>query len=63
MMDSLIVSIAIAITLGLAACGKDKADDEPGEEPGGETSALERPGELDRPPSGGKVPSELKPPR
>jgi hypothetical protein len=57
-MDSFILSIAIAITLGLAACGKDKTDDEPGE-----TSALDRPGELDRPPTGGKVPSDLKPPR
>jgi hypothetical protein len=61
-MDSLIVSIAIAITLGLAACGKDKTDDTPGEEPG-EASALDRPGDLDRPPSAGKVPNELKPPR
>lgn len=61
-MDSLIVSIAIAITLGLAACGKDKNDDGPGDEPG-EASALDRPGELARPPSGGKVPDELKPPR
>ena len=61
-MDSLIVSIAIAVTLGLAACGKDK--DEDPEEPGpGETSALDRPGDLDRPPSGGKVPNDLKPPR
>lgn len=61
-MDSLILSIAIAITLGLAACSKDKTEDEPGEEPG-EASWLERPGELDRPPSDGKVPGDLKPPR
>jgi hypothetical protein len=61
-MDSFILSIAIAITLGLAACGKDKTEDQPGEEPG-ESSALDRPGELDRPPNEGKVPSELKPPR
>jgi len=61
-MDSFILSIAIAITLGLAACGKDKTEDEPGEEPG-ETSALGRPDELDRPPSDGKVPNDLKPPR
>ena len=61
-MDSLIVSIAFAIALGLAACGKDKTeDDQPGEEPG-ETSALDRPGELDRPPSNG-LPSDLRPPR
>ena len=61
-MDSLIVSIAIAITLGLAACAKDKTEDEPGEEPG-DTSALDRPDDLDGPPSNGKVPSDLKPPR
>jgi hypothetical protein len=61
-MDSLLLSIAIAVTLGLAACGKDKTEDEPGDEPS-ESSALDRPDELDRPPSHGKVPSDLKPPR
>lgn len=61
-MDSLIVSIAFAVALGLAACGKDKTEDEPGEEPG-ETSSLEKPpGDLDRPPGRG-LPDDLRPPR
>jgi hypothetical protein len=61
-MDSLIVSIAIAITLGLAACGKDSdngADPPPDEE----TSKLGPPGGLERPPTDGKVPESLRPPR
>ena len=61
-MDTLILSIAIAVTLGLAACGKDK-DNGSGDNPPEETSALDRPDSLDRPPTGGKVPNDLRPPR
>jgi len=61
-MDSLILSIGIALALGLAGCGKD--NDEPGEQPDPDTtSALSRPGQLERPPSAGKVPADLRPPR
>lgn len=56
-MDSLIVSIAIAVALGLAACGKDK--DEPGEEA---PSELDR-SSLERPPTDGKLPRHLRPPQ
>lgn len=61
-MDSLIVSIAIAVTLGLAACSKDSADKNGDPQPQ-ETSKLDKPGALPRPPSDGKVPADLKPPR
>ena len=60
-MDSLILSIAIAVTLGLAACGKDN-DNGGGPQPE-ETSKLDEPGALPRPPTDGKVPSALNPPR
>lgn len=61
-MDSLIVSIAIAITLGLAACGKD--NDNGSEPPPDEgTSKLGPPSGLERPPTDGKVPESLRPPR
>jgi len=61
-MDSLIVSIAIAAALGLAACGKDNDGGGGGRQPE-ETSKLDEPGALPRPPGDGKVPSDLKPPR
>jgi len=60
-MDTLILSIAIAVTLGLAACTKDS--DNGGEQPPEEASKLEEPGALPRPPANGKVPADLKPPR
>ena len=50
----------VALIVSASACGKDKKDDEPGAPT--KTSALDRPRDVERPPSSG-LPDDLRPPR
>lgn len=61
-MDALIVSIAIAITLGLAASAKDESDDDADDELG-DIASFDRSGEPDPSSTNDEAPADLKPAR